>query len=333
MPSTPPTSQFPELRMRRLRRTPALRRAVAETRLTPADLVLPLFVRQDITDPVPVGSMPGVVQHTLDSVRAEAKRCHALGVSSFLLFGIPASKDAVGSSGWDPAGPVPAALRALRDDLGDEVVLWADVCSCEYTDHGHCGPLDDEGTVINDAAVAGYVREARVYADAGADLVAPSGMMDGQVAAIRAGLDEAAHTQVGVVAYAAKFASAFYGPFREAADSGMSFGDRSSYQMDPGNRREAMREIALDLAEGADAIIAKPALPYLDVIHEARERFDVPIAAYHVSGEYAMLRAAAERGWLDGPRAMREAVTSIRRAGAGQVITYAAPEIAESLTS
>ena len=326
----PPTSQYPALRMRRLRRTAALRDAFTETRLAPADLVLPLFVRQDATEPVPVSSMPGVFQHTVDSARAEVKRLHALGVSSFLLFGIPATKDAVGSSGWDPDGPVPATIRALRDDLGDEVVLWADVCSCEYTDHGHCGPLAADGSVVNDAAVDGYVRESLAYADAGADIVAPSGMMDGQVAAIRDGLDGAGYDTTAIVAYAAKFASAFYGPFREAADSGMSFGDRAGYQMPPANGREAIREVALDIAEGADAVMVKPALPYLDIIRAVREQFDVPVSAYHVSGEYAMLHAAAERGWLDGPRAMREAVTSIKRAGAGQVITYAAAEIAEA---
>ncbi|HEX2027922.1 MAG TPA: porphobilinogen synthase [Nitriliruptorales bacterium] len=321
---------FPELRLRRLRRTPALRRAFTETRLHPAQLVAPLFVKDGIDEPVPVEAMPGVLQHTRSSLRQEVKRLHALGVSSFLLFGVPASKDADGSSGWDPDGPVPASLRAVREDLGDAVVLWADTCLCEYTDHGHCGPLRPDGQVDNDAAVAGYVRQAILQAEAGADLVAPSGMMDGQVRAIRRGLDDANLSDVGIVAYAAKFASAFYGPFREAAESAPSFGDRSAYQEPPANRREALREVALDVAEGADVVMVKPALPYLDVLADVRARHDLPVAAYHVSGEYAMVKAAAERGWLDGDRAMREAVLAIRRAGADLVLTYAAGELAEA---
>ena len=324
-------SPFPESRLRRLRRTPALRRAFAETRLHPGDLVLPVFVKEGIDEPHPVGSMPGVVQHTIASVRAEAKRAHAAGVSSFILFGVPAHKDAVGSSGWAPDGPVPTAARAIRDDLGDDVVLWADVCSCEYTDHGHCGPLDATGTVINDAAVAGYVRESVVYAEAGCDLVAPSGMMDGQVAAIRAGLDDAGREATGIVAYAAKYASGFYGPFREAAESTMAFGDRATYQMDPANRREALREVELDVDEGADALMVKPALPYLDIISDVRDAFDLPVAAYHVSGELAMVKAAAERGWIDGDRVLAESLLSIKRAGAGQILTYAAVDLAEAL--
>jgi porphobilinogen synthase len=324
-------SSFPAARLRRLRRTPALRRAFSETRLHPAEFVLPLFVKRGMDAPQPVGSMPGVQQHTIASARAEAKRAHAAGVSSFILFGIPAEKDDVGSSGWDPEGPVPTAARALRDDLGDDIVLWADVCSCEYTDHGHCGPLDPAGRVRNDAAVAGYVREAVVYAEAGCDLVAPSGMMDGQVGAIRDGLDDAGLPEVGIVAYAAKYASGYYGPFREAAESTMSFGDRATYQMDPANRREALREVELDVAEGADALMVKPALAYLDVISDVRDAFDLPVAAYHVSGEYAMVKAAAERGWIDGDRVMAEALTSIKRAGAGAILTYAAVELAERL--
>jgi porphobilinogen synthase len=324
-------SQYPQARLRRLRRTPALRRAFAETRLHPAELVLPLFVKQGIDEPQPVGSMPGVTQHTVASVRAEVKRAHAAGVSSFILFGIPATKDAVGSGGWHPQGPVPTAARAIRDDVGDDVVLWADVCSCEYTDHGHCGPLDADGMVVNDAAVAGYVREAVAYADAGCDLVAPSGMMDGQVAALRASLDDAGHLPTGIVAYAAKYASGFYGPFREAAESAMSSGDRASYQMDPANRREAMREVDLDVAEGADALMVKPALAYLDVISDVRARHGLPVAAYHVSGEYAMVRAAAERGWIDGDQVMVEALTAMKRAGATSILTYAAVDVAEAL--
>ncbi|HEX9887854.1 MAG TPA: porphobilinogen synthase [Nitriliruptorales bacterium] len=322
---------FPETRLRRLRRTPALRRAFRETRLDPAQLVAPLFVKQGLTDPAPIGSMPGVWQHTVDSVRVEAKRLYGLGVSSLILFGIPEVKDAVGSAGWDPRGPVPTAARVIRDDLGDQVALWADVCSCEYTDHGHCGPLLDDGSVGNDRAVEGYVKASLAYGEAGCDVVAPSGMMDGQVAAIRQGLDANGLEDVAIVAYAAKYASSFYGPFREAAESAMSSGDRRSYQQDPGNRREAMREVGLDVAEGADVVMVKPALPALDVISDVRARFDLPVAAYQVSGEYAMIRAAAERGWLDGDAAMLEAVTSILRAGADLVLTYAAGELAEAL--
>jgi porphobilinogen synthase len=320
---------FPETRLRRLRRTPALRRAFAETRLHPAGLVLPVFVKQGIAEPEPVGSMPGVAQHSLGSVVEVARRARDLGVGGLILFGIPTAKDAPGTSGWDPDGPVPAATRAIRDAVGDELVLWADVCQCEYTDHGHCGPLGADGQVLNDAAVTGYVRDALVYAEAGVDLVAPSGMMDGQVAAIREGLDDHGHELVGIVAYAAKYASAFYGPFREAAESTMATGDRASHQLDPANRREARRELDLDVLEGADALMVKPALPYLDVLAEARATLDLPLAAYHVSGEYAMVKAAAERGWLDGDRAMRESVRSIHRAGADLVLTYAALDLAE----
>jgi porphobilinogen synthase len=323
---------FPTTRLRRLRRTPALRRAFAETRLHPSQLVLPAFVRQGGPDhPVPIGSMPGVSQHTVASITDLAAEAAGAGLGGLILFGIPAHKDAVGSSGWDPDGPVPAAIRAIRDRVGDGLVVWADVCQCEYTDHGHCGPLGDDGLVVNDAAVEGYVRDAVAYADAGVDLVAPSGMMDGQVAAIRAGLDDAGHDQVGIVAYAAKYASAFYGPFREAAGSSMQGGDRASHQMAPGNRREARLELDLDAAEGADVLMVKPALAYLDVLADARARFDHPLAAYQVSGEYAMLAAAAERGWLDGDAAVREAVTSIVRAGADQVLTYAALDLARAL--
>ena len=322
-------ARFPTTRLRRLRRTPALRRAFAETRLDPASLVLPAFVKQGASGPEPVGSMPGVHQHDTASIVDLAKRAQAAGLGGILLFGIPEHKDAAGSSGWDPQGPVPTATRAIKDALGDELVVWADVCQCEYTDHGHCGPLDADGQVVNDEAVAGYVRDALAYAAAGADIVAPSGMMDGQVEAIRRGLDEAGHDRVALVAYAAKYASAFYGPFREAAESAMTGGDRRGHQMDPANRREARRELALDELEGADALMVKPALPYLDVIADAHAQGDLPVVAYHVSGEYAMVAAAAERGWLDGPAAMREAVLSIRRAGADLVLTYAALDLAE----
>ncbi|MEX0835845.1 MAG: porphobilinogen synthase [Nitriliruptor sp.] len=332
---------FPTTRLRRLRRTPALRSAFAETRLHPAQFVLPLFVREGGPEhPTPIASMPGVSQHTTTTVVDVAAEAVTAGIGGVILFGIPATKDAVGSSGWDPSGPVPTATRAIRDRVGDDLVVWADVCQCEYTDHGHCGPLGgvgpggssaDDQLVRNDEAVEGYVRDALAYAAAGVDLVAPSGMMDGQVAAIRAGLDEAGHERVGVVAYAAKYASAFYGPFRDAAGSSMSGGDRASHQMDPGNRREARLELDLDAAEGADVLMVKPALAYLDVLAEARARFDQPLAAYQVSGEYAMLAAAAERGWLDGDRAMHEAVTAIVRAGADQVLTYAALPLARAL--
>ncbi|MEX2548891.1 MAG: porphobilinogen synthase [Nitriliruptoraceae bacterium] len=318
----------PTLRPRRLRRTPALRRAFAETTLPPGALVLPMFVRAGLDGSTPVPSLPGVHQHGTTSAVAVAERCVAAGIGGVMLFGIPATKDAHGTPGWDPRGPVPEALRAIRAAVGDELVLWADVCQCEYTDHGHCGPLDDDGQVDNDAAVEGYVRDAVAYAEAGADLVAPSGMMDGQVAAIRAGLDAAGHHRVGIVAYAAKFASAYYGPFRDAAGSSMLAGDRRGHQLDPANAREANRELDLDAAEGADALMVKPALAYLDIVAAARRRHELPVAAYHVSGEYAMIHAAAERGWIDGPAAMREAVTSIRRAGADLVLTYAALELA-----
>lgn len=322
---------FPALRLRRLRRTPALRAAFAETAVGARDLVAPLFVKAGIDEPQPVATMPGVVQHTVDSLVTEVERLAELGLGGVLLFGVPTTKDAVGSAGWDPDGPVPAGIRATREAVGDDLVVWADVCSCEYTDHGHCGPLDEDRTVDNDAAVECYVRESLVYADAGADIVAPSGMMDGQVTSIRAALDASGHERVAIVAYAAKYASSFYGPFREAAESGMAFGDRAAYQMDSRNAREAMREIRLDAEEGADVVMVKPALPSLDVLATARGELDLPLAAYQVSGEYAMVMAADERGWLDGPAALLEAVTAIRRAGADQVVTYAAADLAERL--
>ena len=324
--------QLPDRRPRRLRRTPALRRAFAETTLPASALVLPVFVAAEVDEPVPVASLPGVFQHSVASAVRLAEDCVAAGVGGVILFGLPAFKDPVGASGWDPTGPVPRALEAIRAAVGEELVLWADVCQCEYTDHGHCGPLDATGQVDNDAAVEGYVRDALAYAVAGADLVAPSGMMDGQVAAIRRGLDANGAGQVGIVAYAAKYASAFYGPFREAAGSSMVSGDRAGHQLDPANAREAARELDLDAAEGADALMVKPALAYLDVVAEARRRHTLPVAAYHVSGEYAMVRAAADRGWLDGEAALRESVLSIRRAGADLILTYAALELARGAT-
>jgi porphobilinogen synthase len=321
-------ADFPSVRLRRLRRTPALRDAFTETRLDPADLVLPIFVKDGLEGHQPVASLPGVSQHGVASAVDLAKRAAASGVRSFLLFGIPSVKDPVGSSGWDPAGPVPSATRAIREAMGDDVVLWADVCSCEYTDHGHCGPLDEDGHVLNDEAIYGYLRESLAYAEAGIDIVAPSGMMDGQVAVIRNGLDDAGFGDVAIVAYAAKYASAFYGPFRDVAESQMAAGDRRSHQMAPANRREAIREIDLDVREGADVIMVKPALPYLDVVADAARDHPLPVAAYHVSGEHAMLVAAAERGILDLDAATLEAHVAIKRAGADLVITYAAEHVA-----
>src|SRR5207302_2778521 len=291
---------FPARRMRRLRRTPALRRLVAEARVTVDDLVAPLFVREDISSPVPVTSLPGVVQHTRESLRKEVRELAGLGVPAVILFGIPARKDPQGSEAWNREGIVQVALRDLRDEVGDSLVLMADLCLDEYTDHGHCGVLLPDGSVDNDATVELYARTAVAQAEAGAGVVAPSGMMDGQVAAIRAALDASGRTDVAILAYAAKYASALYGPFRDAVDVTIRGGDRKGYQEDWHNRREALAEVALDVAEGADIVMVKPALAYLDVIAAVRERFDLPVAAYHVSGEYAMVKAAAERGWIGG---------------------------------
>jgi porphobilinogen synthase len=323
---------FPASRPRRLRRTPALRALVAETALTPDRLVAPLFVKAGIDEPQPVPSMPGVVQHTPESVRGEVKDLLAAGVGSVLLFGVPASKDPQGSAAWDPAGALQQALRALRDDHGDALVLVADTCLDEYTDHGHCGPLRADGTIDNDAANEAYARAAVSQAEAGADLVAPSGMMDGQVAAIRAGLDAAGFAErCGIMSYCTKFASALYGPFRDAAECAPAFGDRSTYQLDPPNAREGVREARADVAEGADVLLVKPAVAYLDVIRAVKDATGMPLAAYHVSGEYAMVHAAATAGWLDGDRAMAEHLLAIRRAGADLVITYAAGWMARRL--
>ena len=318
--------------MRRLRRTPALRRLVAETRLSVDDLIAPLFVREGIEDPRPIGSLPGVVQHSRESLRKEVAELAALGVPAVVLFGIPEHKDSEGSEAWNPDGVVQVALRDLRDDVGDGVVLIPDLCLDEYTDHGHCGVLDGSGEVDNDATVERYALAALAQAEAGADVVAPSGMMDGQVRAIRAALDSGGHAEVAVLAYAAKYASALYGPFREAVDVEIvGGGDRKGYQQDPRNAREALEEIRLDIEEGADLVMVKPALAYLDVIARARAEVDVPLAAYHVSGEYAMVKAAAERGWIDGDAVLAEHLTAIRRAGADMVLTYAAREIAPRL--
>ncbi len=314
-------------RPRRLRRTPALRALVRETRLDPAMLVAPLFVRPGRGIREPISSMPGVSRLSPDAVVKEAERLAGLGVGGMLLFGLPETKDGVGSGASAEDGIVQEALRRLAErDL--PLVLIADTCLCEYTDHGHCGPIGPDGSIDNERAVVRLAETAVSQARAGADIVAPSAMMDGQVAGIRAALDAAGFSQTAIMAYAAKHASAFYGPFREAADSAPAFGDRRTYQQDPGNAHEAVLEMDLDVAEGADILLVKPALPALDLVAVARARFDLPIAAYQVSGEYAMLMAAAERGWLDGRRAMTEAVTAIVRAGAGIVITYAAADLA-----
>jgi porphobilinogen synthase len=315
------------IRPRRLRRTAALRALVQETRPQPAMLVAPLFVRPGSGVREPIASMPGVARLSPDVAADEAARLAERGAGGVILFGLPETKDAIGSGASAEDGIVQDALRRIRA-LELPLVTIADTCLCEYTDHGHCGPLAADGSVDNDAALVRLAETAVSQARAGADIVAPSAMMDGQVAAIRAALDAAGFDQTAIMAYAAKHASAFYGPFREAADSAPAFGDRRGYQMDPANGREAVREMALDVAEGADILLVKPALPALDLIAAAHARFDLPIAAYQVSGEYAMLVAAAERGWLDGRRAMTEAITAIVRAGAGIVITYAAADLA-----
>jgi len=321
---------FPARRMRRLRRTPALRRLVAEARVSVDDLVAPLFVREGIEAPEPVPSLPGVVQHTRESLRKEVRELADLGLPAVILFGVPANKDPQGSEAWNPEGIVQVALRDLRDEVGDSLVLMADLCLDEYTDHGHCGVVGPDGTVDNDATIELYARTALAQAEAGADVVAPSGMMDGQVGAIRAALDGAGRTETAILAYAAKYASALYGPFRDAVDVQITGGgDRKGYQQDWHNRREAMAEVALDVAEGADIVMVKPALAYLDVIAAVRRRVNVPVAAYHVSGEYAMVKAAAERGWIDGDAVALEHLTAVKRAGADVILTYFARELAE----
>jgi porphobilinogen synthase len=307
-----------------------MRRMVAETRLAVDDLVAPLFVREGISSPEPVISLPGVVQHTRESLRKEVRELAALGVPGVILFGVPARKDAQGSEAWNRDGIVQVALRDLRDEVGDSLVLMADLCLDEYTDHGHCGVLLPDGSVDNDATIELYARVALAQAEAGADVCAPSGMMDGQVAAIRAALDGEGRSDVAILAYAAKYASALYGPFRDAVDVMIvGGGDRKGYQQDWHNRREALAEIALDVDEGADMVMVKPALAYLDVIAAARRRLRVPLAAYHVSGEYAMVKAAAERGWIDGDAVAIEHLTAIKRAGADIILTYFARELAE----
>ena len=305
---------------------------MAESRLGVDDLVAPLFVREGLTEPSPVPSLPGVVQHSRESLVKEVRELSELGVPAVILFGVPLHKDEVGSQAWDRDGIVQVALRELRHEVGDGMVLMADLCLDEYTSHGHCGVLDDTGQPDNDATLELYGRVAVAQAEAGADVVAPSGMMDGQVGAIRAALDSTGHSGTAILAYAAKYASALYGPFRDAVDVSIAGGgDRKGYQQDPRNRREALAEVVEDVAEGADMVMVKPALPYLDVVAAVRQAVDVPVAAYHVSGEYSMIKAAAERGWIDGPAVALEQVGAIKRAGADLVLTYLARELAESL--
>ena len=326
-------SSYPVSRPRRLRRTVALRRLAAQTRLSPADLVLPMVVKEGIDAPRPIASMPGVVQHTGESLRKAAYEAVEAGVGGVILFGIPAVKDARGSGADDPDGVVQVALRDLAADLGDATVVMSDLCLDEYTDHGHCGLLTAAGEVDNDATLERYAAIAVAQAAAGSQVVAPSGMMDGQVAAIRTALDGAGHPNLPILAYSAKYASAFYGPFREAAQCAPQFGDRAGYQQDPANSDEALREVLLDIAEGADAVMVKPAMSYLDVIRRVADAVDVPVAAYQVSGEYAMVEAAAANGWLDRERVILESLLSIRRAGAQLILTYWADEVARTLTT
>ncbi|GAA4441105.1 porphobilinogen synthase [Actinokineospora soli] len=321
---------FPGHRPRRLRVSAAMRRMVAETEIAPRQLVLPMFVKEGATEPVAISSMPGVVQHTRDSLRKAAVEAVQAGVGGIMLFGVPTTRDATGSGGIDPDGVLNAALRDLRSELGDDTVLMSDLCLDEFTDHGHCGVLDADGRVDNDATLALYAEMALAQAEAGAHLLGPSGMMDGQVGVVREALDAAGHIDTGILAYSVKYASAFFGPFREAVESQLT-GDRTTYQQDPANVRESLREVALDLQEGADLVMVKPALAYLDVIRAVREVSDVPVAAYQVSGEYAMVEAAAANGWLDRRRVALETLMAIRRAGADLILTYWATEAARWL--
>ncbi|MDQ2582694.1 porphobilinogen synthase [Saccharothrix yanglingensis] len=318
---------FPAHRPRRLRTTPAMRRLVSETTVRPRQLVLPMFVKEGAERPAEIASMPGVRQHTRESLVKAAVEAVEAGVGGIMLFGVPAERDAVGSGATDPDGILNAALRDLRSELGDSTVLMSDCCLDEFTDHGHCGLLTPDGAVDNDATLEVYGEMAVAQAEAGAHVVGPSGMMDGQIGVIRAALDEAGHTDTGVLAYSAKYASALYGPFRDAVESQLQ-GDRKTYQQDPANIRESLREVALDLAEGADMVMVKPALPYLDVLAAVAQVSDVPVAAYQISGEYAMVEAAARNGWIDRERTVLEMLTSIRRAGADVVLTYWAVEAA-----
>ncbi|RDI29987.1 porphobilinogen synthase [Lentzea flaviverrucosa] len=321
---------YPLHRPRRLRTTPAMRRLVSETEVRPRQLVLPMFVKEGLVEPAEISSMPGVLQHSRDSLRKAAVEAVQAGVGGIMLFGVPAERDAVGSGGTDPDGILNAALGDLRAELGDSTVLMSDCCLDEFTDHGHCGVLAADGTVDNDATLEVYGEMAVAQARAGAHVVGPSGMMDGQIAFIRNALDQAGLHDTGVLAYSAKYASAFYGPFRDAVESQLA-GDRKTYQQDPANAREAIREVQLDLAEGADMVMVKPALLYLDVLRAVAEVSDVPVAAYQISGEYAMIEAAAANGWIDRERSILESLTSIRRAGADIVLTYWAVEAARWL--
>ncbi|MEU6882805.1 porphobilinogen synthase [Streptomyces sp. NPDC046712] len=323
---------FPGARPRRLRTTPAMRRMVAETRLSPADLILPAFVREGISEPRPIAAMPGVVQHSRDTLRKAAVEALEAGVSGIMLFGVPEDekKDAAGTAGTDPDGILQVAIRDVKAEVGDDLVIMSDLCLDEYTDHGHCGVLDETGRVDNDATLERYAEMAQVQADAGVHVVGPSGMMDGQVGVVRDALDTIGKEDVSILAYTAKYSSAFYGPFREAVASSLQ-GDRKTYQQDPANVRESLRELALDLEEGADMVMVKPAGPYLDVLAKVAEAVDVPVAAYQISGEYAMVEAAAEKGWIDRDKAIFETLTGIRRAGAQMILTYWATEVAQKL--
>ncbi|MGW0564226.1 porphobilinogen synthase [Streptomyces sp. NPDC003016] len=323
---------FPGARPRRLRTTPAMRRMVAEHRLHPADLILPAFVREGISEPVAISAMPGVRQHTLETLRKAAVEAVEAGVAGIMLFGVPEDekKDAAGTAGTDPDGILQVALREVRAEVGDDLVIMSDLCLDEYTDHGHCGILDADGRVDNDATLERYAEMAQVQADAGAHVVGPSGMMDGQVGVVRDALDTIGKEDVSILAYTVKYSSAFYGPFREAIGSSLR-GDRKTYQQDPANVRESLRELALDLEEGADMVMVKPAGPYLDVLAKVAEAVDVPVAAYQISGEYAMIEAAAERGWIDRDKAIMESLTGIKRAGANMILTYWATEVAHRL--
>jgi porphobilinogen synthase len=323
---------FPGARPRRLRTNPVMRRMVAETRLHPADFILPAFVLEGASEPVPISAMPGVVQHTRDSLKKAAAEAVAAGVSGIMLFGVPeaSKKDALGTPGTDPDGILQVAIRDVRAEVGDDLLVMSDVCLDETIDHGHCGVLDAQGRVDNDATLERYAEMAQVQADAGAHVVAPSGMMDGQVGVIRDALDQIGREDVAILAYTAKYASAFYGPFREAVASSLQ-GDRKTYQQDPANARESLRELALDLEEGADMVMVKPAGPYLDILARVADAVDVPVAAYQISGEYSMIEAAAEKGWIDRDRAILESLTGIKRAGARNILTYWATEVARTL--
>jgi len=318
---------FPQHRPRRLRTTPAMRRLAAETLIAPQQLILPAFIREGLAEPNPIQSMPGVVQHTTDTLKRAAAEAAGLGLGGIMLFGIPEERDATGSAGVDPDGVLNRAIRDVRAEVGDTLVVMSDVCLDEFTDHGHCGVLDEAGRVDNDATLEIYAEMAVAQAEAGAHMLGPSGMMDGQVAVIRQALDAAGHQDVSVLAYAAKYASAFYGPFREAVDSQLQ-GDRRTYQMDAANRREAILEVELDLAEGADMVMVKPAMSYLDIVADIAAMSPVPVSAYQISGEYAMIEAAAAHGWIDRRAAITESVLGIRRAGADTVLTYWAAELA-----